>query len=86
LVDNGLEIARKVWAQLQQERLTGMTAFANHLHGGGHLRPGVSAEDARDILWVHNSVELWDLFVNDRGWTADRYGRWIGEQLIAALL
>ena len=48
--------------------------------------PGVSAADSRDILWVHNSVELWDLLVNDRGWPADRYGRWIGEQLIAALL
>ena len=30
--------AAAVWAQLQQERLTGMTAFANHLDGGGHLR------------------------------------------------
>jgi AcrR family transcriptional regulator len=78
--------AAAVWAQLQQERLTGMTAFANHLDRGGHLRPGVSVEDARDILWIHNSVEVWDLLVNERGWTADRYGTWIGEQLIAALL
>jgi AcrR family transcriptional regulator len=78
--------AAAVWAQLQQERLTGMTAFADHLDRGGHLRRGIAAQEARDILWVHNSVELWDLLVNERGWTADRYGRWIGEQLIAALL
>jgi len=78
--------AAAVWDQLQAERLTGMTAFANHLASGGHLRRGVSVGDARDILWVHNSVELWDLLVNERGWTADRYGRWVGEQLIAALL
>jgi hypothetical protein len=63
-----------------------MTAFADHLDRDGHLRPGVTADDARDILWVHNSVELWDLLVNERGWTAGRYGRWVGEQLIAALL
>lgn len=78
--------AAAVWEQLQAERLTGMTAFAHHLESGGHLRRGVSADDARDILWVHNSVELWNLLVNERGWTADRYGRWVGEQLIAALL
>jgi len=78
--------AAAVWAQLQRERLTGMTAFADHLDRDGHLRPGLTADDARDILWVHNSVELWDLLVNERGWTAGRYGRWVGEQLIAALL
>jgi AcrR family transcriptional regulator len=78
--------AAAVWAQLQRERLTGMTAFADHLDRDGHLRPGLTADDARDILWVHNSVELWDLLVNERGWTAGRYGRWVAEQLIAALL
>jgi len=78
--------AAAVWQQLQQERLVGMTAFGGHLAAAGHLRPGLSAEDARDVLWVHSSVELWDLLVNERRWSADRYGRWIGQQLIAALL
>jgi hypothetical protein len=78
--------AAAVWEQLQQERLTGMTAFGAHLAADGHLRPGLTADDARDVLWVHSSVELWDLLVNERGWSAERYGRWIGQQLIAALL
>lgn len=78
--------AADVWAALQAERLTGMTAFAGHLHDGGHLREGVSKAEARDVLWVHNSVELWDLLVNQRGWSNKRFGRWIGQQLIAALL
>jgi AcrR family transcriptional regulator len=78
--------ASGVWAQLQAERLTGMTYFATHLHDSGHLRAGLSIEEARDVLWVHNSVELWDLLVNQRGWDLDRYGAWVGRQLIAALL
>jgi len=78
--------AAEVWAQLQGERLTGMTAVAGHLHDGGFLRAGVSVEEARDVLWVHNSVELWDLLVNQRGWADQRFGRWVGQQLIAALL
>jgi AcrR family transcriptional regulator len=78
--------AAELWEQLLTERLTGMTAFAEHLHAGGHLRRGVSTTEARDVLWTHNSVELWDLLVNRRGWATKRYGRWVGRQLIAALL
>jgi AcrR family transcriptional regulator len=78
--------AADVWEQLQSERLTGMTHLAGELESGGHLRRGISIEHARDVLWVHNSVELWHLLVIQRGWETDRYGRWIGEQLVAALL
>ena len=78
--------ASDVWAQLQAERLTGMTAFATHLRDGGFLRDGVSRNEARDVLWTHNSVELWDLLVRQRGWSNPRFGRWVSHQLIAALL
>jgi AcrR family transcriptional regulator len=78
--------AAAVWAALQQERLTGMTHFATHLHAGHHLRKGVTMEQARDVLWMHNSVEVWDLLVNQRGWAAKRFGAWIGQQLVAALV
>jgi len=78
--------AAAVWEQLQQERLVGMTAFAQHLRDSGHLRAGVSWQEARDVLWTHNSVELWDLLVRQRAWSTKRYGKWIGQQLVAALL
>jgi len=78
--------AAGVWQTLQNERLVGMTAFATHLRDQGHLRPGITMPHARDVLWTHNSVELWDLLVRQRGWGARRYGTWVGEQLIAALL
>lgn len=78
--------AAEVWGQLQSERLAGMTAFAGHLSAGGYLRDGVAMEEARDVLWAHTSVELWDLLVNQRGWDDDRFGRWVAHQLIAALL
>ncbi len=78
--------AAEVWEQMQAERLTGMTHFAQHLRAGHHLRRGVSAAEARDVLWTHNSVELWDLLVRQREWTNARFGRWVGRQLVAALL
>jgi AcrR family transcriptional regulator len=78
--------AAAVWDQMVQERLSGMTEFARDLFQGGHLRPGVTLEEATDVLWTYNSVELFDLLVLQRGWDPDRYGRWIAEAMIAALL
>jgi AcrR family transcriptional regulator len=78
--------AADVWSQLQAERFTGMTLFATHLGEGGHLREDVSVDEARDVLWALNSVELWDLLVNHRGWADNRYGAWVGQQLVTALL
>jgi AcrR family transcriptional regulator len=78
--------AANVWEELEQERLAGMTAFARSLAEAGQLRDGVSTEEARDVLWVHNSLALWELLVRHRGWSNERFGRWIGQQLIAALL
>ena len=41
---------------------------------------------ARDLLWAHNSPELWDLLVRQRGWSNQKWGAWVGEQLIGSLL
>jgi AcrR family transcriptional regulator len=78
--------AGKVWGQLQDERLRGMSVFARSLHADGHLRAGVSAAEARDVLWTYNSAELFQLLVVERGWSAKRYGRWVADALTAALL
>ena len=78
--------ARSVWDQLQQERLRGMAMFARALRDGGHLRSGVSASEATDVLWTYNSAELYQLLVIERRWSPKRYGRWIAHALTAALL
>jgi AcrR family transcriptional regulator len=78
--------AGAVWSDLQAERLHGMTMFASALHDDGHLRPGLSTTEARDVLWTYNSAELFQLLVIERGWSPKRYGRWVADALIAALL
>jgi hypothetical protein len=51
-----------------------------------HLRDDVSVDDARDLLWAHNSPELYDLLVNVRGRPVAKFSRWLSDSLIAALL
>ncbi|MEM6104663.1 helix-turn-helix domain-containing protein [Mycobacterium sp. 050272] len=76
--------AGEVWKQTRQETLTGMTMFAADLAGTGQLR--VSAKEARDILWTYHAPELYELLVLERGWSATRYGRFLAQALIGALL
>jgi AcrR family transcriptional regulator len=75
-----------VWEQIQQERLVGMTHLARILADGGHLAPGVTADEARDVLWVHTSPELYELFVLQREWSMQRYRDWLVRTLAATLL
>ena len=72
--------------QLKANRLDGMNEFAAQLAARGALRPGVSRQEAADVLWTLNSPELYDLLVLERGWSPKRYGRWIAQELAAALL
>ncbi|HZA31795.1 MAG TPA: TetR/AcrR family transcriptional regulator [Propionibacteriaceae bacterium] len=76
--------AAAIWDELCAERLRGMTLFARSL--AEHLRDDVTVDDARDLLWTHNSPELYDLLVNARGWSPKKFGQWLSSSLIAALL
>jgi AcrR family transcriptional regulator len=85
-VEGGDPEIAAVHAQLDADRLDGMREFAAQLAERGSLRDGVSRREARDVLWTLNSPELYQLLVGDRGWSAARYGRWVADALIAALL
>ena len=63
-----------------------MTINARALLHAGHLRPGITPAEAADILWTYSSHELYELLVIRRGWSAERYGRFVAQALIAALL
>lgn len=78
-------VVARLWQQLQDERLTGMTMFARHLAETGCLRPGLDVDGARDILWAAISVEVFDLLVRQRGWAPPAYADWLARILIASL-
>lgn len=75
-----------VWTQIEDERLAGMDRFAQLLADRGALRPGLSAEEARDLLWTLNSLDVHDRLVLQRGWSPDRYRDWLAAALARELL
>lgn len=79
------ELAR-LWAQLEDERRNGLRRFAQLLADRGVLRPGLSVEEARDLLWTLNSLDVHDRLVLQCGWSPERYRDWLAGALARELL
>jgi hypothetical protein len=75
-----------VLGDIDRQRFERMTVNARGLQDAGHLRPGVSASEAADILWTYSSPELYELLVVRRGWSAQRFGGFVAQAMMAALL
>jgi AcrR family transcriptional regulator len=73
-------------ADLETTRLARMTQVAQTLAGKTRLRAGRSVEECADILFAYSAPELYQLLVRTRGWTPERYGAFIGDALVDALL
>lgn len=77
-------------AQLRDEldgaRLARMTGVAQSLAGKTQLRAGLTVTQAAEIMWAYSSPELYGLLVAARHWTPQRYGEFVGQALVDALL
>ena len=78
--------ARDLWEAMQAERLAGMSLFAQNVADRGFLRPGLTAEDARDVLWALTAPEQYEILVVQRDWPMERVGRFIVDAMIGTLL
>jgi len=72
--------------EMDADRLRRMTANARRLRDAGHLRPGVTVARAADVLWTYSAPELYELLVLRRGWAPARFGRFVADAMIDALL
>jgi AcrR family transcriptional regulator len=78
--------AAQLYADLDAARLARMTDNARYLYRAGHLRDGVTLRDARDILWLSASPELYELLVKRRHWSVAKYSRFVTDTIIDGLL
>ncbi|MEV6443493.1 helix-turn-helix domain-containing protein [Amycolatopsis sp. NPDC051716] len=78
--------AAEVWAQMRQEMLMAMTYFSAELLDTGQVKPGLSADDVRDILWTYHGPEQYELLCLERGWSPERYGKFLRDAMVAAVL
>jgi hypothetical protein len=64
---------------LQEDRI-------NALFVQGKAKPGLSIIEARRILWMYTSRDIYRMLVQDAAWTPDHYQRWLSLTLVAALV
>jgi hypothetical protein len=50
------------------------------------LRPGLTPEQAHDILWTLTAREAYRLMVIERGWSVAKYEDWLGDLLVRELI
>lgn len=50
------------------------------------FKEGLTLSKARDILWAFSGRDVYRMLVIERGWSSDEYEKWLGEQLIQALI
>jgi AcrR family transcriptional regulator len=78
--------AEQVWREISDRRAANMRKLVQDLEAVGGLRAGLSVDDAADVIWATNSSELYLLLTVERGWSPDRYERWLADAWCRLLL
>jgi len=71
---------------VDNDRYKRMLHNARQVLGRGFLRPGLTAEEVADVFFMSTSAELYETLVIKRGWSAERFGRFMARTLAANLL
>lgn len=78
--------AASLLAEIARQRHEGQHRVARSLASSKALRPGLQERDAADVIHALGSPELYGLLVLDRGWSAERYEKWLSSILIDQLV
>ena len=78
--------AAEVWREISDRRAANMRKMIRDLKSTGRLRPGLSVDDAADMVWAMNSAEVYVMLTGERGWSPKRYERWLADSWCRLLL
>ena len=63
--------------EISERRARNMRFVADDLLTTGELRADLDREEIADVIWSMNSSEYYALLVLERGWTPERFQRWL---------
>ncbi len=66
-----------LWQQIAERRAANMRLFVADLAAVSPLR--LDLDEAADIVWATNATELYQLLTGQRGWTPQRYERFLAD-------
>jgi AcrR family transcriptional regulator len=65
--------------EMQEERIRLLFAQARQ-------RKNLKLSEARRVLWMYTSRDIYRMLVHEGGWTPDHYQHWLSETLLGALV
>jgi AcrR family transcriptional regulator len=71
--------AEEVWQEISTRRAANMRNLVRDVEATGRLRADLSVDDAADIIWATNSSELFVMLTGERGWTPQRFERFLAD-------
>jgi len=74
------------YRHVEQGRHAQLQPLVALLDGSPRLRQGLSAGEAVDLIWSLSGPDQYIQLVFERGWTPDRYERWLAETLRVLVL
>jgi len=75
-----------VTRQIEARRRQNQARLIASLREQGALRPGLSLEEATDVLWALTSYDLYRMLVVEQRWEPERYETWLAQLLVQHLL
>jgi AcrR family transcriptional regulator len=69
----------KIRFDMQEERM-------KLLFASKKAKPGIDYTNARRLLWMYTSRDIYRMLVHESGWTPDQYQAWLSETLVATLV
>jgi AcrR family transcriptional regulator len=76
----------EVWREISERRAANMHRLVINIKSTGRLRSDLAVNDAADMMWATNSAELYIMLTVDRGWSPQRYERWLADSWCRLLL
>jgi AcrR family transcriptional regulator len=76
--------AAELIEEVGRQRYEGLGLMAAEAARTGRL--AVSEQECRDVTWAMTDGMLWHRLVQERGWTDEQYGDWLGRIWVATLV
>ncbi|MBK5330904.1 MAG: TetR/AcrR family transcriptional regulator [Ilumatobacteraceae bacterium] len=73
--------AEQVWKEIGERRAANMRKLVRNVRAATTARYSTSTAEAADTVWALNSPELYVMLTVARGWTPQRYERWLATSM-----
>jgi hypothetical protein len=77
---------RKLEKEFEELRFQMQKEGVELLFAQAKQKKGLTLNDARRIMWMYTSRDVYRLLVHEGGWTPERYQKWLSVTLVNALV